>query len=93
MKNLGYIFLAWSGIMATLLAGCSMGLTRVEADFGNSANFARVQQILDPAAQKNLEPVAGFDGQAAEATLDRYRTTFEKPAPPPAFVLTVGPAR
>jgi hypothetical protein len=40
-----------------------------------------------------LAPVYGFDGKAAEGTLDKYRVTFEKPTPPPTFVIPVGATR
>jgi hypothetical protein len=81
------------GIGVVMLAGCAVGPTRLEADFGKSVNLAGSSQILDPAAQQNLAPVYGFDGGAAQATLDRYRSTFEKAAPPPTFVFPVGSVR
>jgi hypothetical protein len=65
----------------------------LEADFGKSVKLATSGQILDPATQQNLAPVSDFDGVAAQLTLDRYRSTFEKAAPPPAFVIPVGSAR
>jgi hypothetical protein len=81
------------GIGVMMLAGCAVGPTRLEADYGNSVSIATSSQILDPAAQQNLAPVYGFDGKAAEATLDRYRSTFEKAAPPPTFVIPIGQGR
>lgn len=93
MSELGRMVMACLGIGVVMLAGCAVGPTRVEADYGRSLDLARSNQILDPAAQQNLAPVYGFDGKAAEATLDRYRSTFEKAAPPPTFVIPVGSAR
>ena len=93
MKKLGCMFLACIGIMAMIVTGCATGPTRLEADYGNSLHFARFQQTLDLAAGQNLALVVGFDAKAAEATIDRYRTTFEKPPPPPAFAISIGQIR
>jgi hypothetical protein len=93
MNKLGRLILACLGIGVMMLAGCTLGPTRLEADYGNSVDLARSSQILDLTAQQNLAPVYGFDGKAAEATLDRYRSTFEKAAPPPTFVIPIGGTR
>jgi hypothetical protein len=93
MGELGRMVFACLGIGVVTLAGCALGPTRLEADYGKSVTIATSGQILDPVAQQNLTPVYGFDGKAAELTLDRYRSTFEKAAPPPTFVIPVGSAR
>jgi hypothetical protein len=64
--------------------------TRLEMDYGTSFNLMKFNQIANPEAEKNLEPVTGFDGQAAKATLDKYRKDFEKPAAAPAYTLSIG---
>jgi len=64
--------------------------SRLEMDYGTSFNLMKFNQIANPEAEKNLEPVTGFDGQAAKATLDRYRKDFEKPAEAPAYTLSIG---
>ena len=46
--------------------------------YGNSFESAKNNQILNPEAEKNLDPVVGFDGQAAKYTVDRYKKSFEK---------------
>lgn len=93
MSEWGRLVFACLGIGGMMLAGCAVGPTRVAADFGKSVSIATSSQILDPAAQQNLAPVYGFDGEAAQLTIDRYQSTFEKAAPPPAFVISVGSAR
>jgi hypothetical protein len=93
MSELGRMVLVFIGTMVTILAGCAVGPSRLEADFGGSVSLATSGQILDPAAQQNLAPVYGFDGKAAAATIERYQTSFEKPTPPPSFVLSVGQGR
>jgi hypothetical protein len=93
MNELGRMVFALFGIGIVMLAGCAVGPTRLEADYGNSVSMATSSQILDPAAQQNLAPVYGFDGKAAEATIDRYRSTFEKAQPQPTFVIPIGQGR
>ena len=76
-------------------SGCAEFCPRpslVQGDYGNSYNMAKHNQILNPDAAKDLEPVTGFDGKAAQKTTERYRKDFEKPAPPPTYVLGVGGA-
>jgi hypothetical protein len=93
MGELGRMVFACVGIGVVMLGGCAVGPTRLEADYGKSVNIATSSQILDPAAQQNLAPVYGFDGKAAEATIEHYRSTFEKEAPPPTFVIPIGGTR
>jgi hypothetical protein len=95
MNELGQKFPTFLGIgvIIMMLTGCAIGPTRLEVDFGKSLSYAESQQILDPAAQQNLAPVYGFDGKAAEATIERYRSTFEKAAPPPTFIIPIGTQR
>ena len=64
--------------------------SRLEMDYGTSFNLMKFNQIANPEAEKDLEPVTGLDGQAAKATLDRYRKDFEKPAEAPAYTLSIG---
>jgi hypothetical protein len=90
MAKTHFATLGCLGIVAVLVAGCAIGPTRLEADYGNSYMAAKDNQILDPQASQNLEPVYGFDGQAAANTIERYRAGFSKPTPPPTYVLSVG---
>jgi hypothetical protein len=88
-KNRG-IFLASLALLALLVAGCATAPTRLERAYGLSYHVARASQILHPEAATNLTPLQRFDGKAAQHTLDRYYVTFEKPPPPPSFVISVG---
>lgn len=69
--------------------GCA-GPSRLEMDFGTSFKLTQSNQILDPEAEKNIEPVTGFDGGAAQAAIEKYRKDFEKPTPAAPFVLSIG---
>ena len=87
------LFLLGLGISFLFFTGCAEfcpGPSLVAMDYGNSYNLAKHNQILNPEADKNLEPVTGFDGKAAHKTIERYRKDFEKPTPPPSYVLSVG---
>ncbi len=75
--------------LAILLFACA-GPTRVEKNFGKSVRQARINQILDPEAEKNLEPVTGLDGKAAQATIERYRKTFEPNREVPQTLIQTG---
>ena len=69
--------------------GCA-GPSRLEMDFGTSFKLTQSNQILNPEAEKNIEPVTGFDGRAAQAAIEKYRKDFEKPAPAAPFMLSIG---
>ncbi len=71
-------FMILSGLVlgVTLVASC--GMTRLEMDYGTSHKLAKYNQILDPEAEKNMKPVTGLDGQAAQSVMDTYRKGFEK---------------
>jgi len=86
--------------MGLVLLGCAetnpferdyfAGPSRLEKDFGRSFELQKVNQIADPDAEKDLEPVTGLDGKASQATIEKYRKEFEKPAPPAPYVLGIG---
>ena len=50
----------------------------LDMNFGNSFESAKNNQILNPDAGKNLEPVVGLNGEAAEQGVDKYKKSFEK---------------
>ena len=65
-----------------MVFGCSSGAfkkdTLMDHNWGKSQETARYQQISNPDAGKDTEPVVGLDGDAAERNLNRYRKSFEK---------------
>lgn len=66
--------------MFCIAAGCAQPLTRLEMDYGTSYKLAKFNQTLNPEAEKNLKPVTGLDGGAAQASIEQYRKDFAKPA-------------
>ena len=54
--------------------------SRLELDYGTSHNLQKFNQILNPDAEKNVEPVYGLDGAAANDGMNQYRKSFAEPA-------------
>jgi hypothetical protein len=88
MENRGFILIVFIAMFLVSM-GCA-GPTQLEMDYGTAFKLAKFNQILNPKAEKNLEPVVGFDGMAAKITIDRYLKEFEKPVPPPTYILGIG---
>ena len=70
------------GIMVALLftAGCATQPSRVAADYGVSHQLQIYNQTLNPDAEKNLAPVVGMSGKAAQNAEEKYQRGFEKTA-------------
>lgn len=82
------LFPGWI-VLLFLLMSCA-GPSRLETDFGNSSRLSKINQIHNPEAEKNVEPVYGLDGEAAQANTEKYRKDFEKSPPPVPSSLTIG---
>ncbi len=59
-------------------------------DYGTSHKLAKFNQTLNPQAEKNMDPVTGFDGSAAEAALGRYHKGFQEKAQAPVYSINIG---
>jgi hypothetical protein len=66
--------------LAGLLAGCAAPTPQFDARFGDAVRSARAQQVVNPGAAANTDPVRGLDGQSARAALERYQKSFAAPA-------------
>ena len=64
------IIIAFS-ITLLLFAGCTH--STLEENWGSSYEAAKVNQIANPEASENLDPVDGLDGQLAEHNMESYR--------------------
>lgn len=82
--------MAVAGLIVLLVAGCRSGPTRLDRAYGTSYHFATRSQILNPEAAATRVWREEFDGNIAKKSLDRYRSTFEQPPPPPSFAISVG---
>jgi len=87
MKKAFWIMASLIGA-SLLISACAP--SRLEMDYGTSHKLAKFNQTLDPAAEKNLEPVYGLDGQVAQKVVDKYRKDFEKPAPAQNVTINLG---
>lgn len=54
--------------------GCAP--TTLDQNWRRSLETARYNQTLNPAAEKNLAPVTGLDGQSAANAVETYRKSF-----------------
>jgi len=65
---------------ATLLAACQTLTPNVDSHFGEAANIAKAEQIINPDASQNPDPVSGVDGKAAQSAKENYDKSFKAPA-------------
>ncbi|MBZ0096450.1 MAG: hypothetical protein K8H75_13895 [Sulfuricella sp.] len=74
-----------AGLLAVaVLAGCAPTTPNLDAKFGDAVNKAKAQQTINKDASRNTDPVAGIDGQAANAIIDNYHKVYEAPTAAPA---------
>ena len=84
----GLLFLpVFSGALA---ADSYQGVSRLEMDYGTSYKLAKYNQILNPQTERNLEPVLGLNGRAAEKALERYWKNFESSEKTPTYSINFG---
>ena len=80
MKGLLFTGIGLSILAVISVTGCTKRPTTLGPDYGLAYTMANDQQTLNPDAGSNLDPVQGLeDAAAAKHTLERYRTSFEKP--------------
>lgn len=61
------------------LSGCNgllLGKSDLDENWGNSFQQAKSSQTLNPDAGKTIQPEKGYDGIAAEHTVDVYQNKF-----------------
>jgi len=83
-------FLLIGLIVIFLISVSCVGPSRLEMDYGTSYKLAKFNQILNPEAEKNLEPVTGFDGGAAQAAIGQYRKGFQEKSVAPIYSINIG---
>jgi hypothetical protein len=78
---------------ALLLAntGCISTTPNLDQHFGEGMGLIKAQQILNPQAARNTDPVSGIDGKAAKSAYDEYQKSYRAPVPPTnSFTLGIG---
>lgn len=74
-----------AGLLAVaVLTGCATTTPNLDAKFGDAVNQAKAQQTINPDASRNTDPVAGIDGQAANAIIDNYHKVYASPTAAPS---------
>ena len=80
MKGLLLTGMCLSILAVVSVTGCIKRPATLGPDYGLAYTMANDAQTLNPDAGKNLDPVQGLeDGVAAKHTMERYRSSFEKP--------------
>lgn len=81
-----------AGALAVLgLSGCMSTSPHWDARFGDAARSVIAQQVIDPNASHNADPVTGIDGKAAQGAMGEYAKSFVQPQPQPnLFTIGVG---
>ena len=77
------IALTMACAMLALFAGCSSSgpvyeETLLDKNWGRSVETAKYNQILNPEAGKDLAPVEGLSGKAADNSVQKYENSFKK---------------
>lgn len=84
MQKMTIIVTMALGILA-LSVGCSnpgnlREETLLDKNWGRSVEAAKYNQIIDPEAGKNLQPIEGLGGEAAGYSVDKYEKSFKEKA-------------
>ena len=74
MRRLLFLF-ACATAVVFLLGACA---SRLDRDYGTSVKLLKMNQTLNPDAEKNTDPVSGMDGTAAQNVMDKYQKGFEE---------------
>jgi hypothetical protein len=75
-------------LMTATISGCAAPTPHLDSRFGHAVQAAKSQQIINPDASRNADPVAGLDGTPAKDSIERYQNTFKEP--PPTFEIFFG---
>ena len=87
MRTIGCVIALTLSIF--FFAGCATGPGRVEMDYSTSYKLAKFGQTLNPDADRNLNPVTGLDGSAAQKAYEQHIKSFEKPDKQPVLQLGI----
>ncbi len=76
-------------VICFFLSACA-GPSRLAMDYGTSCQLSKFNQIANPEAEKNLAPVTGMDGRAAQITMEKYWKSFEAVPPITTYTISLG---
>ena len=73
-----YHFFVFASLILAL-TGCASTTPQLDSKFGDAVNAAKAQQIINPEASQNTNPVLGLGGNAASAVIELYHASFKTP--------------
>ena len=85
-KHLWIILIIGTVAAVSFIFGCS-GRTPFDKHSGTNRNWGKsydtaiYSQLLNPDADKNLDPVLGLDGTGSEYNVAKYKESFKKAEP------------
>ncbi|MGQ0441827.1 MAG: hypothetical protein ACT4OH_00045 [Methylophilaceae bacterium] len=68
-----------AAISVALLSGCAATTPNYDATFSEATRATFQQQIINPDAGGNQNPVAGIDGKAGNEVIKNYHESFNTP--------------
>lgn len=71
------------------LSSCAQRTPVLDSQFGTAVTMLKAQQVLNPEASRNTDPVSGMDGRAAVSAYGEYQKSYRAP-PPPSNAFTIG---
>lgn len=77
-----------SALSLLLIGACTSLSPHFDQQVGIAVNTAKAQQIVNPDASRNADPVAGIEGTPAGFAIGEYHNSFK--APPPTFQVIRG---
>ena len=77
MQKTSLTFLGLASLILLGSSGCSHPTT-LGTNTGVAYGMATQNQLLNPEAGENLDPVVGMEGKIAESAMGLYRKGFEK---------------
>lgn len=78
------LFLMVASVLLLLFIGCSngnislRGETEFDKNLGRSYETAKYNQIANPEAGKNINPIEGLEGNAADNAVEGYQDSFKQ---------------
>jgi type IV pilus biogenesis protein CpaD/CtpE len=77
--------------LALMSTSCATLRNSQHAPMGEAVSLTMAQQVMNPAAGANRDPVSGVDGKSAKSSYDTYQKSFQAPQPQ-QNVFTIGVA-
>ena len=81
---------SYAAIVICLFLSACAGPSRLAMDYGTSYQLNKFNQMANPEAEKNLAPVTGMNGRAAQLTMEKYQKGFEEIAPVTNYTISLG---